>query len=122
MANLDRINAELQRQISEIIRTEVKNPRVKGILTVTEVRTTADLKYAKVYISYYGNEEHKDATFEALKASAGFIRNCLKDRVKIRMLPALQIIPDETLVKALDLYKKIEEATKDLPPVDDEDL
>ena len=122
MANLDRINAELQRQISEIIRTEIKDPRLKGILTVTEVRTTADLKYAKVYISFYGNEEDKEGTFAALRASSGFIRNCLKTRVKIRMLPTLQIIPDETLVKALDLYKKIEEATKDLPAVDDEDL
>ncbi len=122
MANIDRVNAELQRQISEVIRTEVKNPNVSGLLTVTEVKTTADLKYAKVYISYYGDESKKAATFAALNGSAGFIRNCLKTRVKIRILPTLQIIEDSTLVKAMDLCRKIDEAAKDLSPVgDDED-
>jgi len=120
MANIDRVNAELQRQISEVIRTEVKNPNISGILTVTEVRTTADLKYAKVYISYYGDETKKKATFDALLSSAGFIRNCLKTRVKIRTLPTLQIIEDDTLVKALDLYKKIDEVAKNLPPIEED--
>lgn len=110
--NIDRVNSELCHQISLIVLHELNDPRVDGsLLTVMEVRTTADLKYAKVYVSYMGDPAKAEETFEGLNHCAGFIRQLLKTRVKIRTLPALTFIHDTSIAYAAHMSKIIDEAT-----------
>ncbi len=110
--NIDRVNSELQRQISDIIMHELKDPRVSGFLTVLGVKTTQDLKYAKVFISYFGDEDKRKGVFEGLNSSAGYIRSLLKTRVKMRTLPELRIIEDNSSEYAFRINKVINEANK----------
>lgn len=95
---VDRINSELQRQISIIISEDIKDPRIgTAIISVTKVKTTPDLKYAKVYISVYtkdNNKEQQKESFDTVVRSALYIRNALKTRVKIRNIPELNFVLD----------------------------
>jgi len=95
---MERINSELMRQISKIIAEDIKDPRLgDAIIGVTKVRTTPDLKYAKVYISVYAssNELVTEAYHTVCRAST-FIRNRLKDCVQMRLLPELNFVLDKT--------------------------
>ena len=69
-----RINAEVQRALSDIIRNEIKDPRVQLMTTVTDVYVTPDLKYCTVYVSILGNEKEVEDTIKWLKSASGFIR------------------------------------------------
>lgn len=69
-----RINSEVMREVSQIIRTELKDPRVSMMTSVTDVNVTTDLKYCTVYISVLGSEEESVKTLEGLRKAGGFIR------------------------------------------------
>ena len=70
-----RINSEVQREMSQIIREDIKDPRVHPLTSVMAVEVTPDLKFAKIFISVFGNEEQKEKTMEGLKKSAAFARS-----------------------------------------------
>ena len=95
---IDRINHELQRQISEIISQEIKDPRIgNAVVGITKVSTTPDLKYSKIFVSIYSKDtvEQKEA-FDTIVRSSQFIRNSLKNKVKMRVIPELHFIQDKT--------------------------
>lgn len=95
---MERINAELARQISKVIAEDIKDPRLgDAIIGVTKVRTTPDLKYAKVYVSVYASDKElvTEAYYTVCRA-ATFIRNRLKDCVQMRLLPELNFVLDDT--------------------------
>ncbi len=95
---MERINSELTRQISKIIAEDIKDPRLgDAIIGITKVRTTPDLKYAKVYVSVYASDSElvKEAFYTVCRASV-FIRNRLKDCVQMRLLPELSFVLDKT--------------------------
>ena len=119
--NIERVNSELAKQISSIILFKLKDPRVQGTLTVTEVDTTRDLKLAKVYVSYYGDPEKKEETFEALNHSANFIRNEVKELVRIRLMPKLTFLPDNSAEYARKMDQLIAEAKKGMVYFGDEE-
>ena len=121
MPNIDRVNSELAKQIGLIIDRKIKDPRVQGMLTVTAVRTTPDLKYAKVYVSYYGDEDKRDQTFSALNNCAGFVRNELKSVVKLRLIPTLTFIYDDTALYAAEMSKLIDKAKSTLVYFEDDE-
>ena len=99
-----RVNSEIQKAISEIIATELKNPMIKGLITVTKVDTTADLDQSKIYLSIY-EEETREDVFNAIKHSAGFIRREVARRVDLRKTPFLTFFLDTSY----DYGKKIDE-------------
>ena len=104
-----------------IVLHELSDPRVDGsLLTVMEVRTTADLKYAKVYVSYMGDPAKSKDTFEGLNHCANYVRQLLKSRVKIRTLPALTFIEDTSIAYAAHMSKVIDEATSTIRSEDDD--
>lgn len=117
---VERINSELQKQISKIIACDLKDPRLgKSIVGVTKVTTTPDLKYAKVYLSVYAeNEDGRAAALETVRRSKVFIRNMLKSAVQIRLLPDL----DFRLDTSVDYGIKIDHLLSqiDIPPAEDE--
>ena len=85
---LNRINEELKKEISNIISFELKNPDATGLISVTKVKVTPDLKYAKVYVSIL-NAKSNEKTMEALKKSSGFIRSIIAKTVNLRITPEL---------------------------------
>lgn len=103
---IERINGNLQKEISYIISNEVKNPNVKFV-TITAVDTTSDLSYAKVYITTLGDSKE---TIKALRSAKGFIRRELADRIELRHIPELEFIYDESI----EYGKKIEEKIKEI--------
>lgn len=100
-----RVNSEIQKAISSIISNELKNPLIKGLITVTKVDTTSDLEQSKIFVSIYENEGREDV-FNAIKHSAGFIRRELAHMIDIRKVPYLTFYLDDSY----DYGQKIDEA------------
>jgi ribosome-binding factor A len=97
---LERFNSLLRAEISEILQRQIKDPRLGGMVSITDVEVSADLHYAKVLVSTLGNTAEKAETLVALKSAAGFIRRELMDRIKARHIPDLDFRIDETIEKA----------------------
>ncbi len=93
---LGRIEAEYKKELSHIIGFELKNPNVTGLISVTKVKVTNDLKYAKIYVSILNSKNLKE-TIAGLKKSAGFIRSELARRVNLRNTPELIFELDDSL-------------------------
>lgn len=93
-----RLSGEMQRVISEIIRTELKDPRLSELTSVTDVHVTEDLKFAKVFISVYGDTK---ATLDALHSAKGFIRREIGKRIKMRIIPELIFEKDDSIEKGI---------------------
>jgi len=103
---IERINNALQREISYILREEIKDNDIKFV-TITACKVTNDLSYAKVYFTVLNNKEQ---TLSALKKAKGFIRKNLADRVELRHIPELEFIYDESI----EYGKKIEEIIEEI--------
>ena len=116
-----RINNEVQRELSGIIR-DVKDPRIHPLTTVAAVDVATDLKTCKVYISVMGDEEVRADTAKGLDSAAGFIRRELAHRLNLRNTPELRFIIDTSIEDAFAMMKKIDEVTKDLPDEDIENV
>lgn len=95
-ARLGRIEEEYKKELSQIIGYELKNPNVTGLISVTKVKVTNDLKYAKVYVSLLNSKNRKE-TMVGLKKSAGFIRSELARKVNLRNTPELIFELDDSL-------------------------
>ncbi len=93
---LERIDEEYRKELSQIISYELKNPNVTGMISVTKVKVTNDLKFAKVYVSILNSKNIKD-TLAGLKKSSGFIRSELARRVNLRNTPEIIFELDDSL-------------------------
>ena len=110
-----RINAEAQKELSEIIRSEIKDPRVNGAMTsVVSVEVTPDLKYCKAYISVLADEERANAVLAGLKSAEGYIRRELARRVNLRNTPEITFKLDQSIEYGVNMSRLIDEVTKDL--------
>jgi len=109
-----RINMEVQRELSQIIRSEIKDPRIHPLTSVVAVEVTPDLKYCKAYISVLGDEEAGKATIEGLRSAASFVRRELAHRVNLRNTPEIKFILDQSIEYGVNMSKLIDEVTKDL--------
>ncbi len=111
MARVDKIDSMLMRELSVIISQEINDPKI-GFPTVTEVDVAPDLNTAKVYVSFLGKNYKKRDGLEALRRAKGHIKTELSKRIKLRKIPDLTFIVDDTLDKAQrieDIIKKEEE-------------
>lgn len=109
---LDRINEELKREISNIINYEVKNSNITGMISVTGVKITPDLRYAKVSVSMLNSKNVKQ-TLAGLKAASGFIRSRIAEKVNLRITPELVFELDESLKYGERIDKILQDITKD---------
>jgi len=100
-----RINEEMRREISNIIREELKDPSIPEMTTVTEVDVTRDLKYAKVYVSVFAEKEKQQEALEGLKRAKGFIRREVAVRLNLRNTPELLFVLDTSIEYALNMSK-----------------
>ena len=106
-----RINAEVQRELSVIIR-ELKDPRIGIMTSVTAVEVTPDLKFCKAYISVLGDEQAKEDTLAGLKSAAGFIRRALAKNINLRNTPEIKFVLDESIEYGMKMDKLIADVTK----------
>jgi ribosome-binding factor A len=105
----DRISEQIRRELAELIRTELKDPRV-GMISITGVEVSADYAHAKVFFSSMSGREHLDSVLAGLQKAAGFLRRELGRRITIHSTPQLHFVFDESLERGADLSKLIEQA------------
>lgn len=106
---IDRISEEIKREMSNIIQNELKDPRLPTMISITALNVTKDLKFAKAYISVFGNEQQKKDAILALKSAAGYIRRELSHRVQIRYTPEIHFELDDSIEKGAYITKLINE-------------
>lgn len=108
-----RVNEELKRELSNIINYEVKNSNVTGMISVTKVKTSPDLKYARVSVSIINSKNVKQ-TLAGLKAASGFIRSRVAEKMNLRITPELVFELDESLIYGEKIDKILEQVMKDI--------
>ena len=114
-----RINGEVMRELADIIRGEIKDPRINPLTSVVSVEVAPDLKSCKAYISVLGDDESAANTLAGLNSAKGFIRNRLAKTINLRNTPDITFIMDQSIAYGVNMSKKIDELTKDLK--DDEE-
>jgi ribosome-binding factor A len=105
----DRISEQIRRELAEVIRSELRDPRV-GMISLTDVEVTADYAHAKVYFSSLGGRESLESVQAGLQHAAGFLRSELGKRISIHMTPQLHFVFDESLERGAELTRLISEA------------
>ena len=107
-----RINAEVQRELSSIIRTEIKDPRIAMMTSVTGALLAPDLKTCKVYISVLGDEKAKEDTIRGLRSAEGYIRRLLARNLNLRNTPELAFVLDQSIEYGVHMSKLIDEVVE----------
>lgn len=116
----ERINEEYRKEISNIIDNKLKNPNVTGLISVTKVKVTPDLKFAKVYVSILNSKNLKD-TMAGLKKSAGFVRSELARTINLRNTPEIIFELDESLEYGARIDSILKDIMKDIKPENKEE-
>lgn len=104
-----RINGEVQKALAEIIRGDLKDPRISPLTSVVSVEVAPDLKTCKAWISVYGDETAAKATIEGLKSAEGYIRKELARLVNLRNTPEVRFIVDQSIAYGVKMSKLIDE-------------
>ena len=107
----EKIAGIIQKEVSEIIQFELKDPKI-GFITITDVTVTNDLSIAKVYVSFLGQKAREEAGMKALESSKGFIRSHLAKRMTLRKVPELQFKIDDSLERGNKIEKILYEMNK----------
>ena len=104
-----RINSEVQRELSNIIRTEVKDPRIHPMTSVVSVSVAPDLKYCKAYVSVLGDENAARETLEGLRNAVGYIRRALAGSLNLRNTPEITFVLDQSIEYGVHMTRLIDE-------------
>ena len=110
-----RIAEQIQRELAGLVRLEVKDPRVAGLLTITDVEVSADQSHAKVSFTLLGDETRIKETTTGLTRAAGFLRTQLAQRMKLRTVPTLEFKYDASVERGMKLSRLIDEAVGSAP-------
>ena len=108
----DRINELFREEISELLLRHVKDPRISGLITITAVENSEDMRHAKVYVSVMGTEEERTSALAGLQAAVGFIRHELVERLSLRRVPELSFIRDDSIergARVLQIMHELEQ-------------
>ena len=109
-----RINGEVQRVLAEIIRSDIKDPRIHPMTSVVTVTVAPDLKTCKAYVSVYGDEAARRDTIKGLQSAEGYIRRELARTLNMRNTPEITFVLDQSIEYGVNMGKKIDELTKNL--------
>lgn len=104
-----RVGDEIQRELADLLRNEVKDPRV-GPVTITGVEVSADLSHAKVFVTHLAGREHGDEAVHALQHTAGFLRSSLSHRLNLYSVPQLHFAYDDSIESGMKLSQLIDDA------------
>lgn len=118
-----RINGEVQRVLAEVIRGEIKDPRISPLTSVLAVEVAPDLKTCKAWISVYGDDQAQADTLAGLKSAEGYIKNQLARRINLRNTPEIRFIVDQSIAYGVKMSKLIDDVNSRTESVDNhEDL
>ena len=106
-----RIGELIQEEVSDLLRRQVKDPRLGGFITVTKVDVSADLKQARVFVSIMGTDEEKRQAMQGFQAALGFLRHELAARLQLRFFPELTFHRDDTIEEASHVLQLIKEVS-----------
>jgi ribosome-binding factor A len=106
---IERVNAQIRRELSELIQRHLRDPRIDAFLTVTEVETSLDLRHAKVYVSSISGQEHEQESISALSTASGFLRTELAKKVRLRRMPELSFIWDTSIEHGDHILRLLDE-------------
>jgi len=109
---IERVNNLIRREISELLQRQIKDPRLGNFVAVTEVSTSPDLKYAKIFVSCICSEGEKQKTLGALAAASGFLRNEMARRLRLRRIPELSFQWDDSIERGAHLQELIDKVIK----------
>ena len=109
-----RINGEVQRVLADIIRGEIKDPRINPLTSVVAVEVAPDLKNCKAYISVLGDDASAADTLAGLNSAKGFIKNRLAKTINLRNTPDITFVMDQSIAYGVDMSRKIDEVVKDI--------
>lgn len=109
---IERLNEQVKREISDILRFEVRDPRV-GPVVVTEARVAPDLSIARIYVQPLGDQQEKEAALEGLQAASAYVRRELGKRLKVRTVPELRFEEDKALEYGMHIEKLLSGIKKD---------
>jgi ribosome-binding factor A len=112
---IDRINEFLRSEIAELISREIKDPRLAGLISVTEVDTTTDLRHAKVFVSVFGTEEERASSLAALRSATGFLRREVAQRVTFRHMPELEFHLDSSIEQGDKIMRLLRQVADEKP-------
>ncbi len=110
---MNKIDEELRKEISSIISIDLKNPHLTGLISVTKVKTTPDLKFARVYVTMI-NEKSKKENLSILKQSSGYIRSAIAKKINLRNTPELIFEFDDSIEYGSRIDEILKDITKDI--------
>lgn len=108
-----RVGDEMQKVISQILREEVRDPRIPILTSVIDVKMSHDLSHATVYLSMMGNKKEKDDLKAAIASASGFIRREVCKRVNLRVAPEIHYVFDESIENGMKLMNLIDQTIKE---------
>jgi ribosome-binding factor A len=106
---LARLNSLMRQELSELLQRQVKDPRLSGMISVTEVSIAPDLKFAKVYVSSLGGVAEKDKVLRSLASAAGFLRGELSKNIRMRSTPELEFLWDDSIERGAHILELLDQ-------------
>ena len=106
----------MREEIATFLANDVKDPRILGLVTITAVEVSRDLRHAKVFVSVLGSDSQRSATFEGLGAVAGHLRGRVGRALRLRIAPELEFRNDTSIAHAAHIEQLLAQVRKDLPP------
>ncbi len=116
-----KVAEEIKREIAQMIRDDLKDPRLKGLISVTHVEVTNDLRYAKIFVSMYSQENDEKSAFKALEKASGYLRSELAKRLQLRYTPELIFKFDDSIQYGDKINKIISNINKSEKAEDEND-
>ena len=113
---IERVNNLIRQEVSELLQRQVKDPRLGSFVAVTEVSTSPDLRYARIFVSQVGSGQKKQEILSGLTAASGFFRNELARRLRLRRIPELSFQWDDSIERGAHLQELIDKVTLDSTP------
>jgi ribosome-binding factor A len=110
---IERVNHLIRQEISQLLQRQVKDPRLSQFVAVTEVSTSADLRYAKIFVSGMGSQQEREEIIKGLEAASGFFRNKLAKALRMRRIPELSFHWDDSIERGAHLQQLIDEVSAD---------
>ena len=112
MDRTERVAEEIKKIVSDILRNDIRDPRLPAIVSVTHVKVTRDFSHANIYYSVYGTDKEVSDCAQVLKSASSFIRREIAGRIKLRIVPELHFLADDSIERAVRITKLIDETIR----------
>ncbi len=116
-----RLAEEIKKIVSDLIRNEIKDPRVSSMTSIIEVDVTRDLRYVNIFVSVLGSKEEKEETMEGLTRASGFVRREIGKNIKARYTPEVIFKLDESIERGIYMSNVIKKVSEENKPTSEED-